>query len=91
MLDEEAEKHGDLVIAVIEEIRRDKAERRKPLNTIIKSVTIYAGTTKNAHILNQAQEDIKGTCKIEKLEILARKGKGREVRDHPNVRFVAEY
>jgi valyl-tRNA synthetase len=91
LIDEEAEKYGDLIIAVIEEIRRDKAERRKPLNTIIKNVTIYAGTTKSAHILNLAQEDIMGTCKIEKMKILARKGKGREVRDYPNVRFVAEY
>ncbi|MFQ6086494.1 MAG: valine--tRNA ligase [Candidatus Bathyarchaeia archaeon] len=91
MIDEEAEKYGDLIIAVIEEIRRDKAERRKPLNTVIKNITIYTGTTKSAHILNLAQEDIRGTCKIEKMQILARKGKGREVRDYPNVKFVAEY
>jgi valyl-tRNA synthetase len=91
MMDKEAEKYGDLIIAVIEEIRRDKAERRKPLNIIIKNVSIYAGTTKNAQILNLAQEDIIGTCKIEKIKILGRKGKGREVRDFPNVRFVAEY
>jgi valyl-tRNA synthetase len=91
MMDKEAEKYGDLIIAVIEEIRRDKAERRKPLNIIIKNVSIYAGTTKNRQILNLAQEDIIGTCKIEKIKILGRKGKGREVRDFPNVRFVAEY
>ena len=91
MIDEEAERYGDLIIAVIEEIRRDKAERRKPLNTIIKDVTIYAGTTKSAHILNMAQKDITGTCKIEKMKVLERKGKGREIRDYPNVRFVAEY
>jgi valyl-tRNA synthetase len=91
MADEEAEKYGDLVIAVIEEIRRDKAERRKPLNTIIKNVAIYAGTTKSAHILNWAQEDIKGTCKIEKMKILEQKGKGREIRNYPSVKFVAEY
>ncbi len=90
-MDEEAERHGDLIMAVIEEIRRDKAERRKPLNAIIKNVTIYAGTTKRAHILDLAQEDIIGTCKIEKMKILTRKGKGREMQDYPNVRFVAEY
>jgi len=91
MMDEEAEKHGDLTIAVIEEIRRDKAEKRKPLNTIIKNVTIYAGTTESADILDAAQEDIMGTCKIEKIKIIAQKGKGKEIRDYPNVRFVAEY
>ncbi|MGD8506820.1 MAG: valine--tRNA ligase [Candidatus Bathyarchaeota archaeon] len=91
MMDEEAEKCGDLIMAVIEEIRRDKAERRKPLNAIIKNVTIYAGTSKSAHILNLAQEDIKGTCKLEKMRILTRKGKGREVREYPDVKFLAEY
>ncbi len=91
MLDEEAEKYGDLAIAIIEEIRRDKAEQRKPLNSIIKGITIFAGTTKDAHILNMAQEDITGTCKIEKLKVLAKKGEGREVRNYPNVHFVAEY
>jgi len=91
MIDEKAEKQGDLTIAVIEEIRRDKAERRKPLNTIIKNVTIHAGTTESADILDAAQEDIMGTCKIEKMKILARKGKGKEIRDHPNVRFAAKF
>jgi valyl-tRNA synthetase len=90
-IDEEAEKHGDLIMAVIEEIRRDKAERRKPLNTIIKKVTIYAGTAENAHILNMAREDIIGTCKINKIKITAQEGKGREVQDYPNIKFVAEY
>jgi valyl-tRNA synthetase len=91
MIDEKAEKQGDLTIAVIEEIRRDKAERRKPLNTIIKNVTIHAGTAESADILDLAQEDITGTCKIEQMKILARKGKGKEIRDHPSVRFVVEY
>jgi len=90
-MDAEAEKYGDLTIALIEEIRRDKAERRKPLNTIVKNAIIYAGTTENARILDQAQEDIKGTCKIERLEVLARKGKGREIRDYPKIRFVAQF
>jgi valyl-tRNA synthetase len=91
MIDEDTEKNGDLVMAVIEEIRRDKAERMKPLNTIIKNVTIFAGTAENAHVLNLAQQDIKGTCKIEKMKISAQKGKGRKVRDYPNISFLAEY
>jgi valyl-tRNA synthetase len=90
-IDEEAEKQGDLVMAVIEEIRRDKAERKKPLNAVIKNVIIYAETDENAHILNLAQEDIAGTCKTEKIEILAQKGKGKEVRNYPAISFVAEY
>ncbi len=91
MMDEEAEKQGDLIVAVIGEIRRDKAERRKPLNTVIKNVVIYAGTSESANTLNMAKKDIMGTCKIEKMEIFAREGKGREVQDNPNVRFATEY
>jgi len=90
-IDEEIEKHGDLLIAVIGEIRRDKAERKKPLNATIKKLTIYAGNKKNAQILNEAVVDIAGTCKTEKIEITSGKGKGREVKGYPDVRFSAEY
>jgi len=91
LVDEEAEKYGDLVMAVIEEVRRDKAERKMPLNTPIKKLTIFAGTQKSAHVLNQATQDIEGTCKTQKLTILAQKEEGREVQGYPVIRFVTEY
>ncbi|MDH4221604.1 MAG: class I tRNA ligase family protein, partial [Candidatus Bathyarchaeota archaeon] len=90
-IDEEIESHGDLIIATIGEIRRDKAERKKPLNALIKKLTIYAGSKKSAQILNQAVEGIAGTCKTEKIEITPVKGKGREVQGYPDVQFSAEY
>jgi len=90
-IDEEAERHGDLIMAVIEEVRRDKAERKMPLNSAIKTLTIYAGSKKTANALDQVVEDIKGTCKAEKLAVLSAKGEGRVVRDYPSIRFVAEY
>ncbi len=90
-IDEEIEKHGDLITATIGEIRRDKAERKKPLNAPIKKLTIYAGSKKSAQILNQAVGDISGTCKTEKIEIMLVKGKGREVQGYPDVQFSAEY
>ena len=90
-IDEEAEKYGDIAMAVIEEIRRDKAERKMPLNKPIIKLTIYAGTRKTSHVLSQAIEDIEGTCKAEKLKILPEKGEGTEVRGYSGVRFVAEY
>jgi len=91
LIEEEAEKYGDLVVAVIEEIRRDKAERRMSLNTPIKKLTIYAGTQKSAHVLNHAVQDIEGTCKTQKMTVLAQSGDGREVQEYSSVRFVAEY
>jgi len=91
LIDEEAEKYGDFVVAVIEEVRRDKAERRMSLNTPIKKLTIYAGTQKSAHVLKQAVKDIEGTCKTQETTILAKSGDGREVQGYSGIRFVAEY
>ncbi|MGQ9531165.1 MAG: class I tRNA ligase family protein, partial [Candidatus Bathycorpusculaceae bacterium] len=90
-VDEEAERKGDLVMALITEIRREKAEKRKPLNTPIKRVKIYAGKTEFAKIISEAKEDIAGTCKILQLEILSGKGKGRQVKEIPEINFISEY
>jgi valyl-tRNA synthetase len=90
-IDEEAEKYGDLVMAIIEEIRRDKAERKMPLNTPIKKLAIYAGTQENAQVLNRAIQDIEGTCKTQELKILAQKGDGREIQGYSDISFAAEY
>ncbi len=90
-IDEETEKKGDLVMAVITEIRREKAEKRKPLNTPIKRVKIYAGKSEFARIISENKEDIVGTCKISQLEILSEKGKGRNVQEIPETSFVSEY
>jgi len=90
-IDEEAEKKGELVMAVITEIRREKAEKRKPLNAPIKRVKIYAGNSKFASIISENKEDIVGTCKISQLEILSEKGNGRQVQEIPEISFISEY
>jgi valyl-tRNA synthetase len=90
-IDEEAEKYGDLAIAVIEEIRRDKAERRLSLNAPIKQLTIYASTEKSAHVLKQAMEDIEGTCKTQKITVLTESGEGKGIEGYSGIRFAAEY
>jgi valyl-tRNA synthetase len=91
LIDEEAGKYGDLVMAIIEEIRRDKAERKMPLNAPIKKLTMYSGTQENAQVLNRAIQDIEGTCKTQELKILAQKGEGREIQGYSDIRFAAEY
>jgi valyl-tRNA synthetase len=90
-IDEEAEKHGDLLVAIIGEIRREKSEKRLPLNTPIKKLTIYTGNKKDALILRQVVEDIAGTCKTEEIEISPEKGDGREVQGYPNVQYASSY
>ena len=91
LIDEEAEKYGDLVMAIIEEVRRDKAERKMPLNMPIKKLTIYSSTQENAQVLNLAIQDIEGTCKTQELSVLVQKGEGREIQGYSDIRFAAEY
>jgi valyl-tRNA synthetase len=90
-IEEKAEKHGALIMAVISAVRREKAERKMPLNATIKKLTIYAGNKEGVHILNQARDDIEGTCKAERIDTLPEEGEGKEVQEYSNVRFVAEY
>ena len=91
LIDDETEKSGDLIVAVMGEIRRDKAENQKPLNTPIQKLTLYSEDQKNVQVLCQAEEDLAGTCKIEKMEVISTKGKGRELQGYPDIHFIAEY
>jgi valyl-tRNA synthetase len=90
-VNEEAEKYGNLVMALISQIRREKSENKMPLNTPIKLLTIYAEDKKNTLILNQTANDIAGTCKTEKIEIIAKKGKGKSVEGYGDIHYVAKY
>jgi valyl-tRNA synthetase len=89
-IDEEAEKRGDLIMAVITEARKEKAEKHLPLNTQIRKLTIYAGEEDAAEIVAQGREDISGTIKAANIEILSRKGEGRAINPY-NIHFIAEY
>ncbi len=80
-----------MVMALIDAIRREKAERRLPLNAAIKNLIIYAGNKEEAHILSEARDDVEGTCKAEKLEITLAKGEGKGLERYPNIHFVTEY
>jgi valyl-tRNA synthetase len=89
--DEQAEKRGDLIIALITEVRREKAEKRMSLNAQVKKLTVYAGDRGTAAIITGGSEDIVGTCKVASFEVLAEKGSGRQIAQFADVHFVAEY
>jgi len=91
IINQEIEKSGDLIVAVMGEIRRDKAENQKPLNSEIKQLTIYTEDKRAADILAKAEEDLVGTCKIQKLEIKLTKSQGKEVQGYPKIQFVVDY
>jgi valyl-tRNA synthetase len=80
MVDEEAEKNGDLLIAIISEVRRDKAEKKLALNAPVKCLAIYAGNEENAKVILSAKEDIAGTLKAANIQVFAEKSsEGRQV------------
>jgi valyl-tRNA synthetase len=80
MVDQEADKNGDLIISIIGEVRHDKAEKKQPLNAPIKNLTIYAGNEENAKILCSASGDVAGTLKASNIVVLAEKSsEGRQV------------
>jgi len=89
-IDEKSDRRGDLIMAVITEVRREKAERRLPLNTRIRRLTIYAGERDTAKMIAEGKEDIAGTCKVGNVEVSTEKGEGKEVEPH-KIRFVTEY
>jgi valyl-tRNA synthetase len=90
LIKEEAEKQGDLVVAIIAEVRREKSEKHLPLNTKIAKLTIYAAEKTAAEMITQGRVDIAGTCKAADIHVLSEKGKGREVKPY-DVSFIAEY
>ena len=76
LVDDEAEERGDKIIALIGEVRREKAENHFPLNRQVTKLTIYTGgNIEDCNVLLSASEDIKGACKVANLEVLPQKPK----------------
>ena len=89
-VDEEAERQGELITAIITEIRREKADKHLPLNAPIKKLTIYVSDKQTATMSSEGKEDISGTCKVDDFQVSIEKGTGREVKPF-NVSFTAIY
>jgi len=91
LVNEKAEKNGDLIIAVISEVRHDKAEKKLPLNAPVKNLIIYAGSDENAKIISSGNADITGTLKVANIQVLSEKQcEGRQVSPY-DVYIKAEY
>ncbi len=89
-IDDSSEKRGELVVALISEVRREKSERHLALNAPIKRLKVFTEDNELSSMLLEGQQDIVGTCKVETLDVRPLKGEGREVKPYP-IRFVAEY
>lgn len=88
--DEEAEGAGDLVVALIKAIRREKARRRIALSAPVRLVKVFAGSAGRADTIRACEDDIKGTCKVGELQVLPSKGEGLEVEEWPDLAFTLE-
>jgi valyl-tRNA synthetase len=79
-VDETVERDGDLVTALMSEVRRDKAEKKMPLNAPIKNLIIYAKDPATAVAIRQGCVDIAATLKIENIKVEAEvTAEGRQV------------
>ncbi len=80
VVDEEAEKSGDMTIAVMSAFRNFKAENKQALNAPYSSLTINTSNMADAEVLSASFEDIRGTLKVDKLLITAeKKPSGRQI------------
>ena len=86
-IDAEAEKLGNILMGLISEVRREKAEKRMPLNMPIKVLTVYAGEESVAKAIKSELIDICGACKVENLKVLPSEGEGRALAQFPTVHF----
>ena len=85
LVDEEAERVGDIIIAAISNIRTEKNRRGVSLNAPVKKLTIYAGD--NAADLEMGVADIKDTLKVEELEIVAGSGGEASVAEYAHIGY----
>lgn len=66
MIDEEAEKIGDVVVGIVEHARRAKSEKNVSLKTAIKQIFVKAKLT--AEQFDLVEDEIKATTKAEMIE-----------------------
>ncbi len=90
LIDEDAEKKGDLIVSVIRDVRREKNRLGIPLNTALKELSISA-PEEELKILKMGESDISETVKAEKT-LRIKEGEGNfEVEGYPRIRFSFSY
>ncbi len=68
-IDEGAEDVGEVGVKIIGDIRRFKSASGMPLNTQLKSTTVYTEDKEVYHQLNRLVNDIKGTMRIDHFQL----------------------
>lgn len=73
LISSEMEEKGETTVELIDEIRRFKSASKIPLNAELAEVNVYTSDDSLVEIFNQFNDDIKGTLKINNLEITSGK------------------
>ncbi len=73
LVDESLEEIGKIGVELIGEIRRFKSSKGMSLNTKVKTLNIYVSDSSLMDKIKELSDDIKGTMRIENLEIMAGK------------------
>ncbi len=87
LIDDEAERRGDLIIAVIRDVRKEKNRMGIPLNKPLDELRIYAGSSEEGEMVSMGIEDISATLKAEDVEVLEGDGGEHKVEGYSAVRF----
>jgi valyl-tRNA synthetase len=87
LIDHDAEKKGDLIVAVIRDIRREKNRLGVPLNTPLLGLSIHANDPDEAEAIALGLEDISATVKADEVEVFEGGGGELVVEGYPGVRF----
>ncbi len=86
-IDDEAEKKGDLIIAIIRDIRKEKNRQGMSLNKPIELLKIYATNPSEAQWIRGGSTDIAATIKAADIQILSTNDGSYEIEDYLNVKF----
>jgi valyl-tRNA synthetase len=87
LVDEEAERAGDTVIAAISEMRREKNKAGVSLNAPLRRVEVYAPAEQLGY-LKLGRQDILDTLKIGELVLREGQGGGLKVEGYPDIGFT---
>jgi len=92
LIDEVAEREGDLIQAVISEVRKIKSEKRISLKKPLQEVIIY-GKGEFGRIIKKNSEVVQSTCHIEQLNIYSDQefDKGRALQNYPEIRVLVKH
>jgi len=92
LIDEEVEKEGDVLVAVISEIRREKSKRQVSMKAPIKHLHIYAEQNER-RVLQDNVETVERTCNVGSVSIqpLDCASLGTPVQEYANIRIRMEF